>query len=165
MAHNKKQLIFSLLCVIVIMIIIYNFSAQNGIDSSGISKKISRLICRVIFFNYENMSGEQQMFVVNELHYFIRKLAHFSIYMLLGMFSYMALIPFKQELKKPAVISLAVCAVYAVFDEIHQRFIPGRSMRVTDMVLDTFGAFIGIVIVAVIVIVFGHIREGLKRGK
>ena len=165
MVHKKKQLIFSILCVIIIMIIIYNFSAQSGTDSSGISKKISRLICRIVFFNYENMSGEQQIFVVNELHYFVRKLAHFSIYMLLGMFSYMALMPFKQELKKPALISLTVCAVYAVFDEIHQKFIPGRSMKVTDMILDSFGAFVGIIIVAVLAILFNHIREYFKAEK
>ena len=157
-------MIFSLICVLIIMFCIYIFSSQGGTNSSQLSIKASKVICRVIFFRYENMTGEQRSFIVNELHYFIRKLAHFAIYMILGMFTYAALAPYKEELKKPALISLIICGVYAVSDEIHQYYIPGREMRVTDMLLDTFGSLIGIIIVSVIIIVFSYIKDNWKKG-
>lgn len=159
MARKKGSLIFSLLCVVTIMVIIFMFSSQTGNGSSELSIKISRLICRIVFFNFENMSSGEQAFIVNELHYFVRKLAHFSVYMLLGFFSYAGLVSFKDVLKKPAVIALTVCAVYAISDEIHQHFIPGRSMRVTDMLLDTFGSFIGIIVAVVLLILLDHIKN------
>lgn len=161
---RKGRLIFSMVCVLIIMLSIFSFSSQGGTSSSQLSMKVSGVICSVVFSRYEKFTEKQQSFVVKEMHYFIRKLAHFAIYMILGMFTYAALVPYKEELKKPALISLIICGVYAVSDEIHQYYIPGREMRVTDMLLDTFGSLIGIIIVYVIIIVFSYIKDNWKKG-
>lgn len=165
MEKKNRRWIISFAAVLMIMIIIFNFSSQNGTGSSEISIKVTRVFCRIIFFDYEHMTGDQQMFVVNHLHSFVRKLAHFAVYMTLGMFSYAALLPYKKELKRPAFIALSVCAVYAVFDEIHQYFVPGRSMNVRDMILDSFGSLCGIIILSVLIIFFKYIKEECFKRK
>ena len=35
------------------------------------------------------------------------------------------------------------CLVYAITDEIHQIFVPGRAGMVRDVIIDLFGAMIG----------------------
>ena len=43
---------------------------------------------------------------------------------------------------------------YAVFDEIHQMFIPGRTGMIQDIGIDTLGAFFGILIVISIIKIY-----------
>jgi VanZ family protein len=41
-------------------------------------------------------------------------------------------------------LALAIVLGYAVLDEIHQGFVPGRDPSVLDFVFDTAGGFLGI---------------------
>ena len=151
---------------IAVMCIVFVFSSQNGDRSGGVSEKVTRAICRVIFFRYDEMSGDEQLFVVRQLNYFVRKLAHFSVYMLMGMLSYSAmLIADIQKITQKWAVSLGICALYAAFDEIHQYFIPGRSMRFTDVLIDCSGALIGIAIVKLICITADHIKQNVKLSR
>ncbi len=45
---------------------------------------------------------------------------------------------------RQASIACAVAAAYAVTDEIHQAFVPGRQAQVGDVLIDTAGAALGI---------------------
>lgn len=45
---------------------------------------------------------------------------------------------------KGFLFSLVFCILYAISDEVHQVFVPGRGAQVTDVLIDSFGAFIGI---------------------
>ena len=54
-------------------------------------------------------------------------------------------------LKKYAFIStLIIVNLYAVLDEIHQNFIPGRSMEFYDLMADFLGSLLGVLIVFII---------------
>ena len=84
----------------------------------------------------------------------IRKIAHFSIYMILAIFTYMFIeelnIKSKSEkecLRKNILYTCIFCIIYAIFDEIHQIYVPGRTGKVIDVVIDTLGAFMGIAII------------------
>lgn len=44
-----------------------------------------------------------------------------------------------------------LCVLYAVTDEVHQAFIPGRGPRVSDVLIDTAGSITGILITKFIV--------------
>lgn len=81
------------------------------------------------------------------LHTVIRKLAHFTIYMILGVFLYKALmlsskIPHIKyfQLGKTALI---IGMFYAMTDEIHQLFIIGRSGEYRDVLIDSLGVLAG----------------------
>ncbi|MFR1872919.1 MAG: VanZ family protein [Coprococcus sp.] len=52
-------------------------------------------------------------------------------------------------------------ALYAVTDEIHQLFVPGRSGQITDVILDSCGGLIGAVLSATILYL---IRKRKKDG-
>ena len=41
--------------------------------------------------------------------------------------------------------------IYAISDEIHQSFIPGRSPQVTDVLIDTMGVILGILLVILVI--------------
>ena len=43
-------------------------------------------------------------------------------------------------------LAILICVLYAASDEIHQIFVPGRSCRVMDILLDSFGSISGIII-------------------
>ena len=80
----------------------------------------------------------------------IRKIAHFSIYTLVG-FLLMAFVSTYNIPEKTRIISsLLVGMIYASSDEIHQRFVAGRSAQVTDVMLDTLGVLFGILILMLV---------------
>lgn len=83
-------------------------------------------------------------------HQFLRKYAHFFIYLLLGVIVKNALSVSGVKGFTAFAIALGICALYAVTDEIHQAFIPGRRALVTDVLIDSAGAFVGIVLYSII---------------
>ena len=68
----------------------------------------------------------------------LRKLAHVSIYALLGALLLRAL--------GDSLASIAVAVAYAVSDEVHQHFVPGRSGAPIDVAFDALGVVAGIVV-------------------
>lgn len=156
--YLKKQTVFWSAAAVVLMVCIFCFSAQNGMESGDLSLKVSRVLAKVIFFRFGSMDAGQQTFIVSELNFFVRKLAHFSIYTALGMIVYTAVISSGISLKYKRLCSLAVCVLYAAIDEIHQYFIPERSMRLRDVFIDSMGSLFGIIIISVIVIVYTHFK-------
>lgn len=52
---------------------------------------------------------------------------------------------------KAFIFSLMFCILYAVSDEVHQLFVLGRGAQVTDVLIDSAGAFVGIGMYGVVV--------------
>ena len=46
-----------------------------------------------------------------------------------------------------AAAAVGLTALYGLSDEIHQRFVPGRVADVRDLIADTIGALVGVVLV------------------
>ena len=46
--------------------------------------------------------------------------------------------------KKAYAIAFVLSVIYAVTDEIHQIFVPGREGKISDVVIDSSGSFFGI---------------------
>lgn len=85
-----------------------------------------------------------------KIHYAVRKTGHFVEYAILAALLWRALkterwftnlIPGAQF-----VAVLLLCAFYASTDEFHQRFVKGREPSVHDVVLDSSGAAVGLVV-------------------
>ena len=68
----------------------------------------------------------------------VRKLAHFSIYTVVGlsMMGFMCTFNIRNIIK--FIISLVIGITYAVSDEVHQYFIPGRNASVIDVCIKLF---------------------------
>lgn len=78
--------------------------------------------------------------------FFVRKLAHFSSYFFLGLFSYVGLRRvFKICWTAPFFI-LFMTTAFAAFDEYHQYLTGDRTPSVHDVMLDTFGSLCAIIL-------------------
>ena len=80
--------------------------------------------------------------LIAQFSFILRKTAHFSVYLVLGILVLNFLKEFR--LKHILVIALIICCFYSISDEYHQTFVPGRSGEVRDVCIDTAGAFTGI---------------------
>lgn len=49
--------------------------------------------------------------------------------------------------------------IYACTDEIHQLFVPGRSGQFRDVMIDSLGAFIGILILSIFLMIINHLKK------
>ena len=79
----------------------------------------------------------------------VRKCAHLAEYAVLALLLWRALHKPAQAGRSPwrwseAGLVLALVALYAASDEIHQAFVPSREASVWDVFLDTIGATIGL---------------------
>ena len=119
----------NILLVITWMILIFIMSSFNSSESSNQSGFIVNIISNI--FNINN---------IELLSLIIRKLAHFTEYFILGLLTYNMIYSYN----KKAYISIIICILYAISDEIHQYFVPGRSCQIMDMTIDTLGSLLGI---------------------
>lgn len=144
MNMNIRKVLSTVLVIIWMCTIVY-FSHQQGTGSSGMSKKVSMVIVNVFDIKNE-MSQEEKQEVVEEIEPVIRKLAHYTIYIIGGMLIVNCTYAFEIKDKNAVVYSGIVGAMYAASDEIHQLFVNGRSGRIADVLIDSIGIFTGIAI-------------------
>ena len=52
--------------------------------------------------------------------------------------------------RRYTAVSLPLASLYAITDEVHQRFVPGRSCQATDWAIDTAGAALGLLCAGVL---------------
>lgn len=141
------RFLFSLLLVIIWMCIIFIFSNQVGDSSSQTS---GGLIRKIITMVNSNITNDKLDMIVEFLQPFTRKLAHFTIYTIGGILIYNLGNYMYKITKKRIIFSIGLGSFYAVTDEIHQYFVPGRSCRFFDIFLDSCGVIFGICIYIVV---------------
>lgn len=132
-----------LILVILWMIVIFSFSNQKADDSSKLSDGLILKTVRIIEkITNKEYSDEE---ILEKFVKPVRKLAHFTIYLILGVLVYLYIKEF--NISNKFIISLLICILYAVSDEIHQLFIVGRSGRILDVLIDSLGSLTGIFII------------------
>lgn len=132
---NKKLKWFLL---IAWMCIIFWFSHQPSIQSDEQSYLVISML-RTIGINFNSVFGELSNFV-------IRKLGHFTEYFILYVLFYNVLKEYF-KFKSSILLSIVFVFLYACSDEFHQLFIIGRDGSIKDVILDTSGGMIGMLIV------------------
>ncbi len=158
-----KRLIFGML-VIIWMMVIFNFSAQNAEKSSAASTAVTEKVVKVVVKDYEQMPKSKQEKLFDKFQFFVRKTAHFSEYALLGILIWLLLMAYNVSVKYRGVASLVISAIYASTDEFHQTFSDGRSPQIKDVCIDSSGALVGILIVTFLFMMAKsiYIREKLQ---
>ncbi len=136
--------IIKLVLLIAWMAIIFNFSNDNGTESTKKSDLVITKIYQVI--TNAEPSKKQLKNIIDKYVYPIRKLAHFTEYAVLGILLVNFINEFKILSIKVIIISVILCMLYAISDEIHQLFSAGRSARILDVFIDTLGSSTGIII-------------------
>ena len=119
-----------------------------------------RLIVGIFYPEFDNLPAAEQTEIVASLQFLARKSAHFSIYMILGVLSFLAVISYEKLLfVLRLTVSGSVCLLYAASDEIHQLFIPGRSGEVRDVMIDFSGAVLGIALSMLVFLLICRIKK------
>ena len=162
----KKNLIFKRVLFLILLgiafYVIFNFSAQDGELSGSLSKKVTKFIVNVVS-KIKTMDMATQIRWIEKLHPIIRKLAHFGVYTVVG-FSVMGFMcTFDMRNIFKLLISFAVGVTYAVTDELHQYFIPGRNASIIDVGIDSLGVLTGIFILITLIVFVEAIVNWLKR--
>lgn len=131
---NKKQIIYIILTIIW-MVVIFTFSNAPADDSTDTSRgfiyNVVSVYERVIDKNIDKES------ISEKLDHPIRKLAHFTLYLILGFLVYHIFLYSKYNWKN--LPTIGICLLYSISDEVHQIFIPGRSGQISDIFVDMFG--------------------------
>lgn len=134
------------------MALIFFFSAETGPDSSSRSLVFAQWFVDLgIFVDIDHAS------------LFVRKSAHFAVYLVLGILAFRVADLLKMRLSVKVIVSLVFAALYAMSDELHQLIVADRAGTFTDVLLDTAGAAVGIL--AYSVIAQRHAARGKKQAR
>ncbi len=141
--------IVKLVLLISWMIIIFLFSNDVGYVST---KKSDGLIIRTVetVLGRELSDTEKDKWTSN-LVMPVRKTAHIGEYFILGILIISNGLEYLNNKRKVALWSLGISFLYACSDEVHQLFVAGRSGQISDVLIDTIGAELGILVVVCVV--------------
>ena len=146
-----KQVI-SWATVILWMALIFYLSHQPATESAQLSRGLTALVLQTI----ETLAPGLEIDAVG-FHSFVRKAAHFTAYFVLGVLVVNALNISAVRGYRGVAYALLICVLYAISDEFHQTFVPGRSGEVMDVLIDSLGSGAGI-------LVYGGLKS-LRRAK
>ena len=136
MDYSQKKIRFWLVAIICNIIFIWGNSLLPGSISGAISKFVSYVVFQVILGQPETTGTG---------HGLLRKVAHFTEFACLGAFS----CRFFFWMKKPQWLALGVAFLVACSDETIQRFVPDRGPSFRDVMIDTSGALVGMILLFV----------------
>lgn len=136
MTFNKT---LSWTALLVWMILIFYLSHQPATKSNQLSSGLSDVIVKTVERVAPNLK-----FDVRGFNHILRKNAHFMAYLVLGVLTVRVLRKSGIRGYRSIALALGVCVLYAISDEVHQLFIPGRSGEVMDVLIDSAGVSVGI---------------------
>ena len=142
MVEKNKKRRYALI-TLLIMLFIFIQSALPGDLSGKESGMIAVFLAKLFGKNLAVFSV------------FVRKVAHFTEYAMLGISMFLYVKECLRERKRPAVgarygIVWAAGTFYAATDEFHQLFVPGRSGQFSDVLIDSAGVLGGVLLMGII---------------
>ena len=143
---EKAYKIFSAVFMIAVMVTIFILSAQNSTDSAETSGAL--------------ISWLDRLFELGVSQEVIRTAAHFCEYAGLGFSVINSLYAFRNILSP--ILAVIIAWGYALSDEIHQFFVPGRAFQLIDLTVNFFGILSGISVFALIILIAEISKE--KKG-
>lgn len=137
---SLRVFIRDVLPVVLWMIVIYSLSTSAG-GATHTNSGLDAILARYFpFLNRALTWGGR-----DAIHYYVRKAAHVTEYAVLGILIVRAL-RHVCGVSSRGLWSGAwlLATAYAASDEFHQIFVPGRTPKVTDVMLDSAGVLLGL---------------------
>ncbi len=152
----KNQIIIIRIILIILLIItffyIFNFSSQDSEKSGNLSRTITVSVTKNIK-KIQELDYNKKNDVLNTIEKVIRKLAHFSEYTFLGILLMSLMSTYNLKQTNKFIISIGIGFLYACSDEFHQLFVPGRTAKFTDVLIDTSGVIVGSIIIFILIFI------------
>lgn len=147
----KRCILYILLGLIVFFI--WDNSMQNGGSSDGFSIFFAEAFAPIV----NKLGFHGNIWTMNRI---IRKLAHLTEFTILGSVLYTIL---RRYITYGTVIkTIALGILIASLDEFIQLFSPGRSSQLSDILIDTIGVILGILLVKLVYYI-GYKRSTFKN--
>lgn len=157
---KKRHLtILSALAVAAMCVFIFCMSARPGGESGAMSRAIADFIVTHAIPGYNLLPPGDQVAWYEGIHLLIRKLAHFMEFALLGALTANLLERIADGRADACIPTISsrrllatwgLCTIFAMSDEFHQLFVPGRACLPADVLIDSAGALAGALVFAVI---------------
>ncbi len=137
---RKVIMIIGIILSIAWMTIIFTYSSQNG---EQVDNKATTIIETITENDqtYQEKTEEEKVLVNNDYEFYISKTVHVLEYGALCFFLFLAFIMIKKRWLN-YLFAFLVTVIFAISDEYHQTFIPDRSARPQDIVIDAMAAII-----------------------
>lgn len=152
----KSSFVIGLLLVLIVgwIYLIFYFSSQPSGPSHIQSKKAVEIIYQLdewLEFTdtaiFEKLTHLVRIRFLggqyNTPNALIRKSAHIGIYLVLGFMTSMLVYLYKKRFSQSILLGVSFPTLIALLDEYQQGFI-GRTSSIKDVIIDIFGALIGI---------------------
>ncbi len=137
--NNRKKIILGVL-LLLYLVVIFVFSNQDATTSQGSSDIIVDAALNATGNDKDNFN------LYNNLAFIVRKSTHFFIYGGLAVLFFFNFKEYFTSIKKCMLLSLVSTFLYACTDEFHQTFINGRTGCFADVILDTSGAVVALLV-------------------
>ncbi|CDM67239.1 putative membrane protein [Clostridium bornimense] len=138
---SRTRKILKWFLVVIFMLFIFYMSSREGDKSTGDSSAVINLIKLYLGIDLDMISNGNASFIV-------RKTAHATEYLILFLLVYMAVKEY-ENVERKILLSLIITICYSISDEVHQYFVPGREMRIFDVMIDSIGASIGAILLKI----------------
>jgi VanZ family protein len=89
MNKNKIIIILSWTAVLLWLVLIFYLSSQPAVESNGLSKKVTKVIVETVDKVVELDEGKEDINLVDKFNHIVRKYAHFTCYLVLGLLVFM----------------------------------------------------------------------------
>lgn len=130
---------------VLMAIVIFGFSSQDGVESGGLSYKVADvLISGVEKLGLADVCDDDREVMIEKLQYPIRKCAHISEFAVFTILVVIAFYVNKLHGTKLYMISWLSGVLFAATDEFHQLYVPGRCGSFVDVCIDSTGCLIGV---------------------
>ena len=148
---------------IALAITIFLLSSDTGEESGSKSSSITEMILSILVKDFDDMSLKERQVLINKYSFLIRKLAHFSEYAAFGFLLYGSYYSLNTSIvvkKRMMILNTWLFAtLYAVTDELHQKYVAGRGPSIRDVMIDSMGALFGILVFLFLVNVIKTIKK------
>ncbi len=142
-SQNGRRII-SVSALVLWMGIIFLFSHQESGGSWQLSTPIQDAVFESTLGKNEYETVKERNFARVKIGHGVRSAAHFLLFAVLGVLSLTALMTFKMKMWQNVLLAAVWGWLYAVIDEIHQIFVPGRTFQWQDIGVDWLGVVFGV---------------------
>ncbi|MBU3126892.1 VanZ family protein [Clostridium tagluense] len=140
---KRKTIAKGLLCVIWLCIIFYNGTRQGEISQKA-SKEVIKVASEVMKIPAATIGSPAIKF--SDVNYYVRKNAHFFQYFILSIFLCSVVRQFKLYKTSEIFLLLFLLLLFPVLDEFIQKYVPGRTSNVFDIIIDFSGGILAMLI-------------------
>ncbi len=135
--------------VIAWMAMIFAFSAQTSEDSSHLSSGVTQVVCHIFVGGFDRMPEAEKLGILMVAEEFIRTMGHglefcgLAVLLTVLVSTYERVGRLRINGYSNWALAVSLSIAYAITDEIHQIFVPGRVFDLYDIGVDTMGAAMG----------------------